>query len=145
VRDGLEVSAGERLGLDIEMQIGQFNETVSVTVEAPMLEATSDTAGQVIGSGQVENMPLNGRTPLSLAQLAMGVVPNSDPNCASTTAAPPDDVHTFNAATVTNVRLNFSRFRAPLTFGNVRQDGADNVDLSMGTAITERVKLQFRF
>jgi hypothetical protein len=32
-------------------------------------------------------------------------------------------------------------------YGNVRQDGADNVDLSMikDTAITERVKLQFRF
>ena len=79
VRDNLEVSAGERLGIDIELQIGQLSETISVTAEAPMLDTTSATAGQVIGSGQVENMPLNGRTPLSLAQLAMGVVPNSDP------------------------------------------------------------------
>jgi hypothetical protein len=79
VREGLEVAAGERLGLDIEMAIGQLTETVSVTAEAPILDTTSATAGQVIGSGQVENMPLNGRTPLSLAQLAMGVVPNSDP------------------------------------------------------------------
>jgi len=79
VRDNLEVNAGERLGIDIELQIGQLSETVSVTAEAPMLDTTSATAGQVIGSGQVENMPLNGRTPLSLAQLAMGVVPNSDP------------------------------------------------------------------
>jgi len=33
----------------------------------------------VINSSQVENMPMNGRTPLVLAQLAFGVVPNSDP------------------------------------------------------------------
>src|SRR5437016_6715878 len=79
VRDGLDVAAGERVGLDIELSIGQLTETISVTAEAPMLDTTSATAGQVIGSGQVENMPLNGRTPLSLAQLAMGVVPNSDP------------------------------------------------------------------
>ena len=79
LREGIEVTAGERVGLDIELQIGQLTETISVTADAPMLDTTSATAGQVINSMQVENMPLNGRTPLSLAQLAMGVVPNSDP------------------------------------------------------------------
>jgi hypothetical protein len=79
VRDGIDVSAGERVGLDVEMSIGQLTETVSVTADAPMLDTTSATAGQVINSAQVENMPMNGRTPLVLAQLAMGVVPNSDP------------------------------------------------------------------
>src|SRR6185369_15359485 len=79
VRDGLDVAAGERVGIDVEMSIGQLTETISVTADAPLLDTTSATAGQVINSQQVENMPLNGRTPLSLAQLAMGVVPNSDP------------------------------------------------------------------
>jgi hypothetical protein len=79
IRDGVEVGAGERVGLDIELTIGQLNETVSVTADLPMLDTTSATAGQVINSAQVENLPMNGRTPLVLAQLAMGVVPNSDP------------------------------------------------------------------
>jgi hypothetical protein len=79
VRDGVEVTAGERVGLDIELSLGQLTETISVTADAPMLDTTSATAGQVINSAQVENMPMNGRTPLVLAQLAMGVVPNSDP------------------------------------------------------------------
>ncbi|MBS1858922.1 MAG: TonB-dependent receptor [Acidobacteria bacterium] len=79
VQDGLTVSAGERVGVDIQLQLGQINETVTVTAEAPLLDTTSATAGQVINSAQVENMPMNGRTPLVLAQLAMGVVPNSDP------------------------------------------------------------------
>jgi hypothetical protein len=79
IRDGLEVNAGERVGVDIRLELGQMTESVNVTAEAPMLETTTGTAGQVINSSQVENMPMNGRTPLVLAQLAFGVVPNSDP------------------------------------------------------------------
>jgi hypothetical protein len=79
VRDAIEVNAGDRVGIDIELALGQLNETITVTSEASMLDTTSATAGQVINSAQVENLPMNGRTPLVLAQLAMGVVPNSDP------------------------------------------------------------------
>src|ERR1700682_3103136 len=79
VRDGLEVNTGERMGLDVRLELGQITETVTVTAEAPLLETATATTGQVIRSSQVENMPMNGRTPLVLAQLAMGVVPNSDP------------------------------------------------------------------
>ncbi len=79
VRDNFTVSAGERLALDISLEVGALSETVSVTAEAPVLTTETATIGQVIGSRQVENMPMNGRTPLVLAQLAMGVIPNSDP------------------------------------------------------------------
>src|SRR5689334_211365 len=40
LRDGIDVTAGERVGLDIEMSIGQLTETVSVTADAPMLDTT---------------------------------------------------------------------------------------------------------
>jgi hypothetical protein len=79
VRENFEVGAGERVSLDIQLQIGQQTETITVSAEATLLDTTSASAGQVINSGQVENMPMNGRTPLVLAQLAFGVVPNSDP------------------------------------------------------------------
>lgn len=79
VQDNLEVNAGDRVGIDVHLDLGQINETVTVTAEAPLLDTTTATAGQVINSSQVENMPMNGRTPLVLAQLAFGVVPNSDP------------------------------------------------------------------
>ena len=79
VRDKFQVSTGERIGLDIPLELGQVSETVNVSADAPLLETTTATMGQVITSSQVENMPMNGRTPLVLAQLAIGVVPNSDP------------------------------------------------------------------
>jgi len=65
--------------LDIHLEIGQMTDTANVTAEAPLLETAPATTGQGIRSSQVENMPMNGRTPLVLTQLAMGVVPNSDP------------------------------------------------------------------
>ncbi len=44
-----------------------------------MLDTASSSTGQVINQRQLENMPINGRAPLVLAQLAFGVTPNSDP------------------------------------------------------------------
>lgn len=79
VRENLGVSAGERIAVDIQLALGQQTETITVSADAPMLDTTTATAGQVINSDQVENLPMNGRTPLVLAQLSFGVVPNSDP------------------------------------------------------------------
>jgi hypothetical protein len=79
VRDTFQLGSGERVPLEIKLEVGQAAESVTVSGDAPVLETATATMGQVINSRQVENMPLNGRTPLVLAQLAMGVVPNSDP------------------------------------------------------------------
>ncbi len=79
VRDNLAVGANERLAIAIQMEVGAATETVNVTSEAPVLQSSSASIGQVISSTQIENMPVSGRTPLALAQLAFGVVPNTDP------------------------------------------------------------------
>ena len=75
----IQVPTGERVALDITLEIGQLTETVTVTAEASLIETTTASSGQVISSRQIENMPLNGRTPLVLAQLSFGVIPTSDP------------------------------------------------------------------
>ncbi|MFB3828617.1 MAG: carboxypeptidase regulatory-like domain-containing protein [Bryobacteraceae bacterium] len=79
VREGVHVSANDQIGLDITMEVGQVSESVTVTAEAPMLTTTTASTGQVISSTFIEAFPLNGRSPLSLAQIAFGVVPTSDP------------------------------------------------------------------
>jgi len=78
-RKGIQLGANERVGLDIEMAIGQMTETISITAEAPVLNTTTASTGQVITTRQIDNMPLSGRTPLALAQLAFGVTPTDDP------------------------------------------------------------------
>jgi hypothetical protein len=79
VNEGIQVSTNERVGLDIKLEIGQVADSVIITADSPILQTATASTGQVINSRQIDNMPLNGRTPLSLAQLAMGVVPASDP------------------------------------------------------------------
>ncbi|HXB67677.1 MAG TPA: carboxypeptidase-like regulatory domain-containing protein [Candidatus Acidoferrales bacterium] len=79
VRDNVAAGANERLGIDIQMEVGAVTETLNVTAEAPILQTTTASTGQVISSAQIENMPVSGRTPLALAQLAFGVIPNTDP------------------------------------------------------------------
>jgi Carboxypeptidase regulatory-like domain len=79
VRDNIAAGANERLGVDIQMELGAVTETINVQSEAPVLQTTTASSGQVISSAQIENMPVSGRTPLALAQLAFGVIPNTDP------------------------------------------------------------------
>lgn len=78
-RKAVTLGAGEHINLEVALEVGATSETINVTADAPLLETTTATMGQTIDAHQVENMPMNGRTPLVLAQLAMGVVPNSDP------------------------------------------------------------------
>ncbi len=75
----MAAGANERLGVDIQMEVGAVTETINVSSQAPVLDTTSASTGQVISSAQIDNMPVSGRTPLALAQLAFGVVPNTDP------------------------------------------------------------------
>jgi Carboxypeptidase regulatory-like domain len=79
IRDRVRVSANERVRLDMTLEVGALAESVTVTAEAPLLEAATGSTGQVINTQQIENMPLNGRTPLVLSQLAFGVIPANDP------------------------------------------------------------------
>ena len=52
---------------------------MTVTADAALLQTATASVGQVIGTQMIENLPMNGRTPLTLAQLSFGVTPSSDP------------------------------------------------------------------
>ncbi|MDX1983268.1 MAG: carboxypeptidase regulatory-like domain-containing protein, partial [Bryobacteraceae bacterium] len=79
IQDGITVGTNQRLSVDIVLQLGSQVETVTVSADVAMLQTASASVGQVIGETQIASMPMNGRTPLTLAQLAYGVTPSSDP------------------------------------------------------------------
>jgi hypothetical protein len=79
LRQGVRVNANEQTNIDIQLEIGQAAESVTVSAESPLLTTSTASTGQVINLRQVENMPMAGRTPLVLAQLSFGVIPNNDP------------------------------------------------------------------
>ncbi len=78
-QSGITIGTNVRVSQDIVLQIGSQAESVTVTADVALLSTASASVGQVITSSQIESMPMNGRTALTLAQLAYGVTPSSDP------------------------------------------------------------------
>ncbi len=57
-RPPVELRIGDRVRIDIQLEVGSLAETVEVTAQAPVLESTSGSIGQVIDSRQFADMPL---------------------------------------------------------------------------------------
>jgi hypothetical protein len=72
-RRGLLVQVGERLGVDITLEVGAVSETINVSEESPLLQTTNANLGQVIDQKKILELPLPGRDTLRLVQLAPGV------------------------------------------------------------------------
>jgi hypothetical protein len=80
VRHGLTISAGDRPVIDIRLEVGALSESVMVAAEAPLIVAANSSVGQVVTTREVEDVPLNGRAPIMLTALAMGVISTSEGN-----------------------------------------------------------------
>jgi hypothetical protein len=78
VREGLEVRIGDRLVVDLSMEVGQLEETVLVTAQSPLLEMGSASAGQVIDEKRISMMPLSDGNPFVLSRLVPGVAFTGD-------------------------------------------------------------------
>jgi hypothetical protein len=72
-RRGLTIATGQKVRLDVPMAVGVTQETVTVTADVPVLRAETASLGSVIEHTQVVQLPLNGRTFITLAALAPGV------------------------------------------------------------------------
>src|ERR1041384_5722639 len=68
-RDRVEVRIGDRLVVDLRLEVGQVEETVTVTAGSPLLELGSASAGQVIDEKRIAMMPLSDGNPFVLSRL----------------------------------------------------------------------------
>ncbi len=73
VREGIEVRVGDRITLDLALEVGRIEESVSVTAESPILELASATQGQVIDEKRISLLPLSDGNPFVLSRLVPGV------------------------------------------------------------------------
>src|SRR5258705_10846092 len=73
VREGVHLSTGERVRLDVVLDPGAVAELVTITQDASLLRTESGSLGQVIQNRKIVDMPLNGRNFLSLVTLSAGV------------------------------------------------------------------------
>lgn len=63
----------QRQRADVTLQLGEVSEQVLVQGSTPLLQTDSSETGQVIDSESMVGFPLNGRNPVQLAQLSVGV------------------------------------------------------------------------
>jgi hypothetical protein len=74
---GVVLEIGDVRKVDVVLEIGQTSDSVSVQAEAPLLQTSDSTVGTVINNRQIEDLPLNGRDYLQLANLSSGTIPAS--------------------------------------------------------------------
>jgi hypothetical protein len=71
------VEAGATTTADFALRLGDVKESVTVDSASPQIQYDSHTVGGVITGGEIQNLPLNGRSFLELAKLEPGVQPPS--------------------------------------------------------------------
>ena len=76
VRDKQELQVSQTATIDIALEIGAANETVTITAETVLLEETKADRGNVIENRRIVELPLNARNPFMLATLTPGITYN---------------------------------------------------------------------
>ena len=56
---GVVLEIGDVRKLDVVLEVGQTSESVNVEAEAPLLQASDSTVGDVINNKQIEDLPLS--------------------------------------------------------------------------------------
>jgi hypothetical protein len=73
IRSDFTVTVGENRELNVTMQVGQVEQRVEVTGEAPAVQTTSSEISAVVNSETIVELPLNGRSWTDLTVLQRGV------------------------------------------------------------------------
>jgi hypothetical protein len=73
VQQGLVLETDKTQRVNVALQPGNVNETVTVSADAPVINTDTSDKGEVITTRQVQDLPLNGRNFTDLALLTPGV------------------------------------------------------------------------
>lgn len=120
------LATGDRLRLDIQMEVGTVEQTIEVTAVNPALQSDSVTLGTLVNERGVQDLPLVDRNFIRLAQLAAGAH-ESVPNALSS-GNRPDDRRRTSAVAVNGQRDYVNNFMI---------DGMDNNERSIGSVVVK--------
>jgi len=93
VRNGVQLTAADTLTVDLQLTIGNVQESVEVTAEAPLLQAQTATVSSLVDNQRIVEMPLNGRTFTQLLRLSPGAYTGSSGNLTNSPYAMRGDVN----------------------------------------------------
>ena len=84
VRTGINLVVGQEAVLDLGLEVGEVQQAVTVTAEAPIVNTTTASTSGLVGEQQVKDLPLNGRSFDNLITLNPGT---SNPSAMRSTGA----------------------------------------------------------
>jgi outer membrane receptor protein involved in Fe transport len=76
IREGITLQIQQQASVDIVLEIGAVAESVVVSADAELVEATSSSVGKVVDNRRIMDLPLNTRNVYSLIYLTPGVSGN---------------------------------------------------------------------
>ena len=74
-QNNLKLNIQQRLNVVITLKPGAATETVTVNEAPPLLQTQDSSVGQTMSTNEINNVPLNGRNWVYIAQLAPGAAP----------------------------------------------------------------------
>src|SRR6185503_18856631 len=124
----ISVAVGNTTTGNFAMTVGAVSQTVEVTGDAPVLNTTDTVVGGVINRDRVENLPLNGRSFLSIALLEPGVSVNYNANSG---AGNPNNYFQVSVGSapqqMTLISIDGSRVNDRITGGTSQNFSAETV------------------
>ncbi|HSY03509.1 MAG TPA: carboxypeptidase regulatory-like domain-containing protein [Acidobacteriaceae bacterium] len=115
VQTGIALEAQGHPIVNFALHAGKVSETVTVSAASGLLDVANASVGSVIPTRSVADLPINGRTPTTLAELAPGVI----------TTAAPELIHPFD----NNAGNEWSIGGTPNQVSEVLLDGAPDLTL----------------
>ena len=74
MRSGITLDTGDRLALDTQLEIGQSNQSVDVSADAPLLDTTNAATGRVLNTRDIGQLPYTTMNPFALQAMAAGMI-----------------------------------------------------------------------
>jgi trimeric autotransporter adhesin len=68
-RKGIRINTQQFVGLDVVLEFGALEETITVTADAPLIESTNASIGGVVDTKALESIPTAGRSVFLMATL----------------------------------------------------------------------------
>jgi hypothetical protein len=73
IQEGIQLTTGEKMRVDANLAVGSPSETITVTSDVPLLRSETGSLGQLVDDSKITDLPLNGRSFITLVGLSSGV------------------------------------------------------------------------
>jgi hypothetical protein len=122
-QSGIVLEANDTVTINVKLEVGTTTETINVNANAVQVDTSTSTIRQVVDSGRMVELPLNGRNPAQLTALVAGAVNAITDNAdqGTTKTFPAAVTVSVNGGRQNNIAFNIDGVSAEDIFSNVNQ------------------------